>query len=79
MFRDHHRYTKSDVRRLDEEAEQVGARAFITTEKDEQNLNQTRLFKHPVFVTVIDFALSSESELLAAIDRVLAARPGAAA
>src|SRR6266702_68814 len=79
MFRDHHRYTKSDVRRLGEEAEQAGAKAFITTEKDEQNLNRTALFKHPVFVAVIDFVLSSESEFLAAIDRVLAARRGAAA
>src|SRR6266702_1243320 len=79
MFRDHHRYTKSDVRRLGEEAEQAGAKAFITTEKDEQNLNQTGLFKHPVFVAVIDFVLSSESEFHAAIDRVLAARRGAAA
>jgi len=78
-FRDHHRYTKGDVRRLEEAADQSGAKAFITTEKDEQNLGQARLFKRPLYVAVIDFVLSSESEFLAAIDRVLSGRHGAAA
>ncbi len=79
VFRDHHRYTDGDVRKLEEAAEQTGAKAFITTEKDEQNLKNTRLSKWPVYVAVIDFVLSSESEFLAAIDRVLSARTGVAA
>jgi len=45
QFRDHHLYTSSDIRRLEEAAEQVGAKAFITTEKDEQNLRSMQLFK----------------------------------
>lgn len=79
QFRDHHLYTSSDIRRLEEAAEQVGAKAFITTEKDEQNLRSMQLFKRPVHVAVIDFVFSSESELVAAIDRTLAAQQGAAA
>lgn len=78
-FRDHHRYTPADARRLEEAAEQAGAKAFITTEKDEQNLEANYIFKRPVYIAVIDLVVSSESELLAAIDRVLAARQGAAA
>jgi tetraacyldisaccharide 4'-kinase len=78
-FRDHHRYTNGDVRRLEMAAEQAGAKAFITTEKDEQNLKENDLFNRPVYIAVIDFVLSSESEFLAALDRVLAARQGAAA
>jgi tetraacyldisaccharide 4'-kinase len=74
-YRDHHRYTNSDVRRLEEAAEQAGAKAFITTEKDEQNLKKIRPFQRPVYAAVIDFVLSSESEFLAATDRTLAARP----
>ena len=74
-YRDHHRYTNSDVRGLEEAAVQAGAKAFITTEKDEQNLKHLRIFQRPVYATVIDFVLSSESEFLAAIDRTLAARP----
>ena len=79
MYRDHHRYTNADVQQLEEAAEQAGAKAFITTEKDEQNLKQAQTFQRPVYVAVIDFVLSSESEFLAAIDRALASRQGAAA
>ena len=63
-FRDHHRYTNSDVRWLERAAEQAGAKAFITTEKDEQNLKEKFYFKRPVYVAVIDFVLSSETEFL---------------
>lgn len=76
-FGDHHRYTKSDIWQLEAAAEQAGAKAFITTEKDEQNIRQSRLFRRPVYVAVIDFVLSSESEFLVAIDRALGARQGA--
>ena len=69
----------SDARQLEKEAEQAGAAAFLTTEKDEQNLTGTQLFKRPVYVAVIDFVLSSESEFLATINRLLTARRGAAA
>jgi len=78
-FRDHHRYSTSDVRQLEQAAEQAGAKGFITTEKDEQNLKERLSFSSPVYVAVIDFILSSESEFLAALDRILAAREGAAA
>lgn len=79
QFRDHHRYMVADARRLEQAAEQAGAKAFITTEKDEQNLKAIHVFKRPVYIAVIDFVLSSESEFLAAIDRILSARQGAAA
>jgi len=78
-FRDHHKYTNGEVRRLELAAEQAGAKAFITTEKDEQNLKKKGFLKRPVYVAVIDFVFSSESEFLAALDRILAARQGAAA
>ena len=78
-FRDHHRYTNGDVQCLEKAAEQAGAKAFITTEKDEQNLSKLLMFKSPVYVAVIDFVLSSESEFDSAIDRVLKSSQGAAA
>ncbi|HEV2196459.1 MAG TPA: tetraacyldisaccharide 4'-kinase [Candidatus Acidoferrum sp.] len=78
-FRDHHRYSNGDVQSLEKAAEQAGAKAFITTEKDEQNLSKPLMFKRPVYVAVIDFVLSSESEFDSAIDRVLKTRQGAAA
>jgi len=78
-FRDHHLYRDRDLDRLERAADQVGAKAFITTEKDEQNLKKVQRFNRPVYVAVIDFVLSSESEFDACMDRVLAARQGAAA
>jgi len=78
-FRDHHRYTSKDVRGLETAAEQVGAKAFITTEKDEQNLSLNHVFKLPVYIAVIDFVISSESEFLATMERLLAASRGVAA
>jgi tetraacyldisaccharide 4'-kinase len=78
-FRDHHRYSENDVRLLEEAADKAGAKAFITTEKDEQNLGKMQIFKRPVHVAVIDLVFSSESELIAAIDRALTAQQGAAA
>jgi tetraacyldisaccharide 4'-kinase len=78
-FRDHHRYSSADVEELEKAAEHAGAKAFITTEKDEQNLKHARSSKLPVHVAVIDFVLSSESEFRAAMDRALSTRRGAAA
>ena len=37
-FRDHHRYTARDLRRLEQRARRVGAEALVTTEKDAANL-----------------------------------------
>lgn len=78
-FRDHHRYTAGDMQRLEMAAEQTGATGFITTEKDERNLKERMLLKRPLYVTAIDLALSSESEFLAKLERLITERQGAAA
>jgi tetraacyldisaccharide 4'-kinase len=78
-FRDHHSYSEKDVHLLEEAADKAGAKAFITTEKDEQNLKNVQIFKRPVHVAVIDFVFSSEIELTAAIDRALTVQQGAVA
>jgi tetraacyldisaccharide 4'-kinase len=77
-FADHHKYSQRDVAHLQSEAERSGATGLVTTEKDAANLPASG-FRMPVWVTVIDFVFSAESELLAAIDRVLQTRRGAAA
>lgn len=77
-FADHHRYTPQDMKKLRRAAEQAGARAFVTTEKDEQNLPTMRgPLGLPAYAAVIDLALSSESEFDAALGRLLAAKRGA--
>src|SRR6267142_1305683 len=61
-FRDHHGYSSPDVAEVELLAEKTGAVAMVTTEKDEQNLRGLKFAKMPVYVAVIDFVLSSESE-----------------
>jgi tetraacyldisaccharide 4'-kinase len=79
-FRDHHKYSDLDVEQLEAEADRVSAVDFVTTEKDAANLAQAgRAFRRPVWVAVIDFVFSAESELLATIERVLREKRGAAA
>ena len=77
-FRDHHAYSDLDVEELEAEADKVSAADFVTTEKDAENL-EGRQFRRPVWVTVIDFVFLAESELVAAIERVLREKRGAAA
>ena len=79
-FRDHHVYSDLDVERLEAEADKVSAADFVTTEKDAANLALAgQRFRRPVWVAVIDFVISAESEFVAAIDRVLREKRGAAA
>ena len=77
-YRDHHKYSASELRSLQSRAQASGATALITTEKDAENLPQIK-FDLPVWIAAIDLVFTNESELVAAIDRKLAARQGAAA
>ena len=79
-FGDHHAYSDLDVGQLEAEADKVSAADFVTTEKDAENLALVgRNFRRPVWVTVIDFVFAAESELIAAIERVLREKRGVAA
>jgi tetraacyldisaccharide 4'-kinase len=77
-FADHHKYSARDVQRLERDAATSKATAFVTTEKDVANLPASA-FRMPVWVAVIDLVFTAESELTAAIDRILKTRRGVAA
>jgi len=79
VFPDHHRYTDQDVSKIQQAARQVGAMAFVTTEKDAQNLSGVRFEEAPVYVSVIELAVSPGADFKNALDRTLAASAGAAA
>jgi tetraacyldisaccharide 4'-kinase len=70
-FRDHHRYTVADLRRLENSAQAAGAIAFVTTEKDAENLAEASSAAIPIFVSVIDFVFTAESDFVAALERKL--------
>jgi tetraacyldisaccharide 4'-kinase len=75
---DHHKYSARELERLQSRAEACGAVGLVTTEKDAENFPRISL-RLPVWIAVIDFVFTAESEFLAAIDRKLAARGGVAA
>jgi tetraacyldisaccharide 4'-kinase len=78
-FPDHHRYSASDVLRLQDAAKTANARAFLTTEKDAQNLKGIEFLDPPVFVSVIDFVISPEAEFVNILAQTVAAASGGAA
>ncbi len=79
IFRDHHRYTMEDVRRLEKAAQRAGAIAFVTTEKDAENLGREKGTAIPIFVAVIDFVITRESEFMAGLERKLQPARGVSA
>ncbi len=78
VFADHHKYSSRELEHLQSRAQACGATGLVTTEKDAQNLPAANP-RLPIWIAVIDFVFSAESELLAAMNRKLAARHGAAA
>ncbi|MGC2526779.1 MAG: tetraacyldisaccharide 4'-kinase [Candidatus Acidiferrum sp.] len=78
-FADHHRYTASDVKSLEEAAQSVAAKAFVTTEKDVHNLPAIKFKVLPLYVVAIDLKIEPEGEFRAAIDSFLQLESGAPA
>src|SRR5262249_25476674 len=78
-FRDHHKYEKGDIVRLQKAAYECGAHALVTTEKDEQNLSELTALGLPAYVAVIELVLPSEGEFDATLERLLAKRRGVTA
>ena len=79
IFRDHHLYTEADLGRLVRAAQRAGAIAFVTTEKDAENLGKGKSTAIPIFVAVIDFVITAEGEFIAALERKLQLPRGASA
>jgi tetraacyldisaccharide 4'-kinase len=78
-FSDHHHYTEEDILQIQLEAKRAGANAFVTTEKDEQNLGGMRFEHPPVYVSVIDLVVSPEADFKNALAQTLQHSTGAAA
>lgn len=78
-FPDHHRYTVSDLARLEHSAARAGAKAFVSTEKDAENLGSLSFSMFPLYLAVVEMAIPDEKQFLLAITHRLSARRGAAA
>lgn len=70
-FRDHHKYSAEEIAALQAAAQQVGAAALVTTEKDLENLPGDARGPLPVFAAVIALEVSDEAGLMQAVTRCL--------
>lgn len=70
-FADHHKFTETDAISLENAAKVAGAKAFVATEKDAQNLSGVIFDSFPVYIAVIDLEIKPEDEFRAALDSVL--------
>jgi tetraacyldisaccharide 4'-kinase len=79
IFPDHHRYTQRNILAVKQAGKRVGANAFVTTEKDAQNLDGLKFEEASVYVAVIDLMVTPEADFRNVLDQTLAASAGAAA
>ena len=66
-FSDHHRYGVDDFKRIVPQADRVGARVLLTTEKDMVNLTVGPPSLPPTFYCRIELALEDEAAFFAAV------------
>jgi tetraacyldisaccharide 4'-kinase len=69
-FRDHHRYSQSDISSLEKAAGSTGAQALITTAKDAVKLRSLK-FKLPCYVAEIEIDLQPADRFLQLISRTI--------
>jgi tetraacyldisaccharide 4'-kinase len=79
VFPDHHRYTERDILEVRQAGKRAGANAFVTTEKDAQNLDSPKFDEAPLYVAVIDVVVTPERDFRKVLDQALMAGTGAAA
>lgn len=77
QFGDHHRYSAAEILKLEKCARQAGAKALLTTEKDEQNLQGNS--ELPVYIAVVALEVPDEDDVLDRIKAKIGAQRGAAA
>jgi tetraacyldisaccharide 4'-kinase len=79
IFPDHHHYTQREMLAVKQAGKRVGAQAFVTTEKDAQNLDGLKFEEAPLYVAAIDVVVTPEADFRKVLDQTLAAGAGAAA
>ena len=77
FFRD--LYTQRDISAVKQAGKRVGADAFVTTEKDAQNLSSVMFDEVPLYVAVIDLVVAPEADFHNVLQQTLAIGAGAAA
>lgn len=64
LFKDHHKYNRSDLRKIDSKAQQSNAEWTITTEKDALRIYELPVLKIPIFYLKIELKICDGIEQL---------------
>jgi tetraacyldisaccharide 4'-kinase len=78
VFADHHRYTPRDIAGVKQAGARAGTQAFVTTEKDAQNLVGLQIKEVPLYIAVIDLVVTPEADFRTVLDQTLAGSGAAA-
>jgi len=70
VFRDHHKYTQADINRIVEQSQARGAKALLTTAKDEVKLRSLR-FDLPGYVVDVGIEIVQQAKLLELIEAAI--------
>lgn len=70
VFRDHHKYSQTDIDRVTQRSIRAGAQALVTTAKDAVKLASLR-FTLPCYVVEIEMQIQEADRLLALIDEAI--------
>jgi tetraacyldisaccharide 4'-kinase len=79
IFPDHHRYAEQNMLEISQSGKRSSANAFVTTEKDAQNMAGLKFEGAPVYIAVIDLEVTPEADFRSVLDQTLATGAGAAA
>jgi tetraacyldisaccharide 4'-kinase len=75
-FRDHHKFTSADARRIEEAAVAAGASALVCTEKDSFNLGPVQFARLPVYCCDATMQVAEADKFWAAILSVVEQKRG---
>jgi tetraacyldisaccharide 4'-kinase len=78
-FRDHHRFTPTEIAELERAAIENSADALVCTEKDVFNLGDIANLRIPVYAACISMAIDDEENFWESVCRIAAEREGEAA
>ena len=78
IFSDHRRYTQRDISAIKQAAKRASANAYVTTEKDAQNLGTVMFDEAQLYVAVIDLVVVPEADFRSVLERTLETGAGAA-
>jgi len=78
-FRDHHAYSDTDIKELQEMRGSSGAEGFVTTEKDQINLGGYAKQLSPLSVVKLSVSVDRAEDLLTRVVQLVGVRPAEAA